>query len=512
MTDRTATELSRGALWSAAGTASVQAIALLTSLLTARVLSPAAFGAVGMASVIVVLAATLADLSISPAIAAGRLSDPRAVAGAHWLSCVAGVVGCILLALIAPSVGRFFADARVPGILWVLAPSLVFTGAGVVPQAILQQAGRFRTLALLRAANQGAISLGTVLLVLLGAGVWILVVPTVVASAITTIAAWAAVRRWPGLDVDWRAAARFVREGTGITGHNVCNYLARNADNAIVGKVAGSDALGLYGFAYSLLLRPLELFSHSLTPVLIRSFGRCRQDPLRLSEEMVIVTTGVLRLGVPVMVGGALTCDLFVPLLFGHHWDASIPLVQILMVTGAVQLVGPVFGSMLLATGASRFLLRWGVWTALASTGAFVAGALWAGALGVAFAYLAYTVVAISAMYPLVRRQFSLPLAGLGGALTSLARDISFMTVAVAATASGLHAAGVGGVWRLLAEVVAGALVYTAAFRLFAPREAARLVQALPDALGRRCARLLGLDTAALVVEARTEVRDARLP
>lgn len=63
--------------------------------------------------------------------------------------------------------------------------------------------------------------------------------------------------------------------GANLTGFNIINYWARQADDLLIGKVMGLASLGIYNRAYTLMLLPLtqvtSLLSRVMFPALSQS-------------------------------------------------------------------------------------------------------------------------------------------------------------------------------------------------------------------------------------------------
>lgn len=482
-----------GAAWSVAGTALVQALGLLTTILVARHVAPEAYGVVGMALVIVVFIGTVRDAGLTPAIASGRLAGEREYSTAHWALTALGGAAFALVFFLAPLVAEFFRTPLVSDVLRALSPTFLFGAMIVVPQGRLQHEGRYRLLAALSALSQIIVSLGVVGAIALRAGIWTLVVPGIISAALMIPAYWIALGRHPALVFDYSVIARFLREGLQLSASGILNYFARNADNVIIGRLNGERALGLYAFAYNLLVQPLGLFSHALAPVLLPAFGRV-PDPERRSDALVRATVILVRLGAPFFVGGAMTAHVLVPLVFGAAWEPSVPLVRVLMAVGALQIVGPLFGSFVLSAGDAAFVLRWYIAAAIVSVALFAIGAHLGGPLGVSYGYAVFTAGVVAAMYVVLRRRFGLPLHGLLGSLRGLLRDLAAMAVAVLLVDWGARATAFGPVPHLGCMVVVGAAVYVGAFRYFGGRDLVLALAVLPRRVGQAGARLLGVD------------------
>ena len=105
-----------------------------------------------------------------------------------------------------------------------------------------------------------------------------------------------------------REAGRYVpRRGAGVrsmltfggnvTGFNVMQYFARNADNALIGKFWGAYQLGLYSRAYQMLLMPMQQINAPLAAVAVPALSRLADSPeryrdayLKILEKLVMIT------------------------------------------------------------------------------------------------------------------------------------------------------------------------------------------------------------------------------
>ena len=150
-----------------------------------------------MAAVVVTALYSVRDLGFAPAIASGRIADDETLWSAHWLLCLLGAVGAAVLVAAAPLVARFFGNPQVTTVLRVQSATLLLASAVVVPQALMQRAGRYATIAGLGAMNQGLVIAGVTIGVALGAGIWTLVIPGVVTAAMMLPVQWLALGQRP---------------------------------------------------------------------------------------------------------------------------------------------------------------------------------------------------------------------------------------------------------------------------------------------------------------------------
>ena len=173
--------------------------------------------------------------------------------------------------------------------------------------------------------------------------------------------------------------------GGHLTGFNFLTYWARNADNLLLGRFAGTTELGLYNRAYMLMLLPLTQVGGVLGRVLLPLFSNLQDDHARLRRAVIRLAGTTSLLVFPVLLGLAATAHNFVLVAFGPAWRGAIPLIVILAIAGMPQVFGILSAQVCQAVGQPGLLSRWGVLWNLTALTAIVAGLHW-GAEGVAIA------------------------------------------------------------------------------------------------------------------------------
>src|SRR4029079_3062305 len=179
---------------------------------------------------------------------------------------------------------------------------------------------RFFGLAASELASMFAGTIAAIALALWGAGVWALVGANLVTAFAFMSGVWIACRWRPGFPVRNSGVGSMLKFGRNLTGNNILNYIARNIDNLLIGRVWGPRQLGLYVRAYQLLLLPLDQICSPIDGVAITALSRLINDPeryrsayLRMLEKLAMVTMPIMAL----MIG---TSDWLVPVMLGPQW------------------------------------------------------------------------------------------------------------------------------------------------------------------------------------------------
>ncbi len=90
--------------------------------------------------------------------------------------------------------------------------------------------------------------------------------------------------------------------GGNLTGTRLLAFFARNLDNILIGKVWGSDALGLYSKAYQLMMLPILQLTSPVTAVVVPALSRLQDDPERFRGYYRKAIQALSSLTMPVVI------------------------------------------------------------------------------------------------------------------------------------------------------------------------------------------------------------------
>ncbi len=458
--------VARGVSWVGAGHV-VSQLAWFGSLIyVAAQLSPAAFGSVTIAMVMVQVAwlvvgsGTRGSFVLAKQVTRAQVHWAVAVNVGSGLAVGLGVVvfGGALIAAVAPG-----ADAD---ILRVLALSIALYGASVVPLALLQKDLRFKQHA---AANAGAALLSSVVGVIsfeLGAGVWALVVRQVCFQALLAafgwIGAWRIIPRGDALSPLRRAARP--GGGSGFMALAMISFAALNVDFVIVGRVTDVAQLGLYALAFTIAFAPMTQFAWQIGKVLFPAAARtdAAGDVGARASKAVRVTATVM---LPAVVPALALAPILLPGVLGAQWEPMVVPFQILVVVGVVHALLAIVREFMLGAGSVGFCVRVEALWLAGTAAALVAGTQAAGITGAALAHLALVVPLAIAYAVRGAPRIGLDWRRLSRAVAPVAAVAGAQALALAATMVALG--GEDGAW------VAGAAA-SAAVALIALRQTVR--------------------------------------
>ena len=379
--------------WTASSNGLNAVLKVVVLVVLARLLSPADFGIVGAALILIGFSAIFSQLGLGPALVQRRDLEPRHIQTAFAASLTFGLLLAGLLWVTAPAIARFFHIEGSVDVLRALAWIFPVKGLSGVAECLVQRDLRFRWLAT-RDVISYALGYGLVGIVLAwaGWGVWALVAAQITQTALNTAILLSfrppALRPLPS----WRAFVELMDFGVGFTVARVANFLANQGDNIVVGRMLGPQALGIYTRAYQLMAVPTTLFGDVLDRVLFPTMAKVQGDPPRLSAAYLQAVASIALVMLPLGVVMTVLAPEFIIVLLGPKWIDVIPPFQVFAIGLLFRTSYKMSDSIARATGAVyRRAWRQIVYATLVFVAAWI-GARW-GVTGVAIGVLSSLVI-----------------------------------------------------------------------------------------------------------------------
>jgi O-antigen/teichoic acid export membrane protein len=319
-----------GLLWTAWGKGGQVLLSLLALVVLARLLTPAEFGTVSAALVLIEFSSIFSRLGLGPAVVQRQHLEPRHLHSAFAGSLALGLLAGVGVWLLAPLAAAFFRNPAVGPVLRALVWVFPLKGISAVAESLMLRELRFRWLANLDVASL-AIGNGLVAIPLAAAGwgAWALVASSIVQTLVRSVAlvhARRPVLGWP----EWRALKEMLHFGGGFTVARLANQLALQGDNLVVGRWLGAAALGLYGRAYGLMAAPAAAVGKVLDDVLFPTMARVQDDPVRLGLAYRRGVAMIALVALPASAVAVVLAPELVLVALGPRWAAVVDPFRIL--------------------------------------------------------------------------------------------------------------------------------------------------------------------------------------
>ncbi len=340
-----------GAAWMVAWRAVTRALGLASTLVLARVLVPADFGLLAMATTLTMAVEAFSQLGLQDALVrhpdGERLWDT-----AFTLQLGRGMVTGLLLALSAPMAEWWFAEPRLVPILLTLAATSLVAGGENVGIVDFRREMRFdKQFALLSVPRLLQVAV-TIPLALAWQSYWALLAGIVVAKLARTGATYFVHPYRPRLRLTgWRELAGF---SFWTWASSAASIVWDRCDPIVLGPVLGPSRLGVYLLALELASLPASELINPAVDALFAGFAseqRQGASSVRLAPTVALA----LLLGIlPMIIGISCGAGYIVAALLGPKWAEAQSVTAILAWQGMFSPFAFVVGAVLVANGLVR--------------------------------------------------------------------------------------------------------------------------------------------------------------
>lgn len=367
-------------------------VTLVVSGVLARLISPADFGAVTVATVIIAFFAIFSDLGIGPAIIQKKELTKDDLDSIFSLTIYSGFIVSSAFFGLSWLVSSLYKSEILKIVCQLLSLNLMFAAADIVPNALIFKAKRFKFVAMRSLSVQLLCGVVAVVAALLGAGIFALLINPIVSSIVLFIINYRQNPLRLHLHIQKESVKKVFSFSVYQLSFNVINYFSRNLDKLLMGRAMSMTDLGYYDKSYRLMMLPLQNISYVLVPVMHPIFSDLQNDLQALSKEYLKVVKLLSYIGFPLAALLFFIGRELIVLIFGAGWMPSVPVFQILSLTVGVQIILSTSGSIFQAANATKQLFLCGVFSSVLNVlaicvGVFVFGTLNAVAYGICISF-----------------------------------------------------------------------------------------------------------------------------
>lgn len=365
--------------WMMLGRGITQAVNWLVTLLVIRILTPADYGLLAMAMILIAAAQMLRDMGLQQALI--QSTEPEEKTVRQVFSALQIVNGFIFLALFiaAPYASTYFGEPALVEIIRVLAFQFPILALQGVPSAMLSRGMNFKSQAMISATGAIVNSLVTLTLALLGYGVWSIILGNMAGTIAKVLQYGRLERIFYAPTLDFKGFSSLFSFGGFVMASSLLHYIQMRSADIMVGKVLGKESLGIYNVSNRLGTMPMQKITSILTGVGFAAFSKIQQDPDLVKANYLRMQAILTFFAFPVFWGIASVTDSLVHVVLGDKWLAAIIPLQTIAIAAPLRMIfnttspalygtgrpGIVFTNLLLSAGVMPIAfyigLNWGV-------------------------------------------------------------------------------------------------------------------------------------------------------
>jgi O-antigen/teichoic acid export membrane protein len=335
----------RSMMWSFTGNGAMFVSSLVTSMIVARLLTPAEMGAfaVGVATMAVIQG--MLQMGLAGFLIREPDLEPRLIGSAIAVAALQGLAISLLLFALAPAVGAFQRSAQVTQIVLLIAAVPLLSSVEAIATALWSRAMDFKSVARLTTAKALAQAVLSIGLALAGFGAVSLALGYLLASLLGLALAIPSLLGNPLNLTHWRRLTRFGSVWMLLGGIRALNT---RIPEFLLGRVINLSAAGLYNRASASADMVSRAGIDPLARVMLPVLAREHKETGQLAPGIIRLSSTLTAIFWPILGALALLAEPVILVLYGSQWRPAAPVLSLLSLWVAVALTGSGSGESLL--------------------------------------------------------------------------------------------------------------------------------------------------------------------
>jgi O-antigen/teichoic acid export membrane protein len=346
----------RGVMWTVLDSGTTQLLATAVFFVIARFVTPAEFGALVGAVLVIDFFRSVVVEAISTALMAMREPEDE-----DYNACFILMLGVTITATVLIFFGADLIASVLPleGLHQALRPIsflLITTGVCRTHEIWLSRHLEFRALTI---RSVGSVALGGATgacLAVMGYGIWALVAQQLVASLAAAILLWLVTPWRPHFRTTWAAIRTLLRYARHVMLMNLTNFANAQSDTGFTAYYLGSAQTGLYGAGKRIGSIVSNILSTPLGRVAMPTLASLQTDDARLRRAYLQAVSLTASVTAPAFAGMAALSTEVIATMLGSRWTPAGPVLAALAASYFMVTVGQYNFSVMLVKGKPHWL------------------------------------------------------------------------------------------------------------------------------------------------------------
>lgn len=352
------TRVVRSGLWVGAESIIGSVLQLGRSIVLARLLSPEAFGLMGLATVALRAVETVTRPGIAQAMIARQSDFERAAPTAFTLLVARGVLLALILAAIAPLIAHFYESEELESVIQVLAAVFLLGGMKNIQSIAREKELDFRLVAYLGLTTNFVGTAVTIFLAFWYRNVWALVIGQLATTAFNTLLSYWLIPGRPRLAWDSAIARELFAYGKFITGSSILLFIATELDSTVVGKLLGLEAVGYYALAITVANLATTNLAKLASSIMLPAYSKLQAETEALRRAFLRTLSLVALAVLPAAIGIAILAEPLIGAIFGDKWLPGVEALRVLAIFGLFRAFAALNGYLFEGIGQPKVAYR----------------------------------------------------------------------------------------------------------------------------------------------------------
>ena len=347
-------------MWAIGMRWAIRGAGLISTLILARVLTPADFGIVAMSTLVSGLLGIFLEMGTWQLLLRTAATDRDSYDTAWTITLIQAILLSAIVFFAAYPAALYFKEPRLVAVMQTLAVGSAIGGLSNIGTIMFRRDLDFKSDFLIGFYGKVVTVIPTVILALIFRNYWALVAGSIIGTILDVVVSYAMHPYRPRLSLSkWR---HFISYAVWITPASVANYLNQKTDVFVVGYVANTAQLGAYNVASELSRMATAEIVIPMARAIYPNYAKLKHDLPSLTNAFLNVLRTVCIVSFSFGFGIAAVSEDVVHVILGDQWDFAVPLITWLGIFGTFAAIqSTASGHILIVLNRERaiFVIAW---------------------------------------------------------------------------------------------------------------------------------------------------------
>lgn len=324
----------KGVSWNLIDRFGRQGIKFILNIILARLLTPEAFGLVGMITVFFAVAQVFIESGFGQAYIQKKEATHIDANTVFFTNLFLSLALYGILWLSAPLIARFYEEPKLIDLIHVMGLVIIINAFNVIQVAKLSRAINFKSMAKVNLVSTIFAGTSGITAAYYGLGVWSLVIQSLTNRSLSTAGLWFLTKWKPSLQISKDSFKEMFSFGSWVLFASIIRKIFDNIYILVIGKVFTTGDLGLYTKSKQFKVLASEQISKAIGLVAFPIFSKLQSNNDTLRKGMKSFLQQSFLFMIPLLTILIVVAKPFVILLLTEKWAPMIPFLQLFCILG----------------------------------------------------------------------------------------------------------------------------------------------------------------------------------
>ncbi len=310
-----------------------QGVALIVSIVLARLLDPDTYGTVALVTVFITIFNVFIDSGLSTALIQKKNADDLDFSSVFYFNLAMCIVLYLVMFFCAPLIATLYNNPQLVPVIRVLSITLLISGVKSVQQAYVSRTMQFKRFFFSTLGGTIAAAIVGIIMAYMGFGIWALVTQQILNNAVDTTILWFTVKWRPHKKFSLARMKGLFSYGWKILVSTLLNTIYDDLRQFIIGKMYSSSDLAYFNQGKKFPQLIVNNINSSIDSVLLPKLSGEQDDKSRVCAITRRAIKTSIYVMAPFMIILSVAAEPLVSALLTDKWLPCVPFLRIFCIT-----------------------------------------------------------------------------------------------------------------------------------------------------------------------------------